>query len=161
MKPEKEKGSKMKRSVHFAVFLFMLLCCLCPGIRAADSEEIVSEYEIKLLLDGDRVLDADHLLKKEFREAFQMKKQGETYLVVYLETPDIDYLNAGWINRIRAKLGKKNGKKSAQAWTPSVLIYVTCLVGKKLRYSFMTGPSHKELLFPIRFPPGKSLLHDC
>ena len=107
MKPEKEKGSKMKRSVHFAVFLFMLLCCLCPGIRAADSEEIVSEYEIKLLLDGDRVLDADHLLKKEFREAFQMKKQGETYLVAYLETPDMDYLNAGWINRIRAKSGKK------------------------------------------------------
>ena len=36
-----------------------------------------------------------------------MKKQGETYLVAYLETPDIDYLNAGWVNRIRAKSGKK------------------------------------------------------
>lgn len=108
MKPEKRKDPKMIRSVHAAVFLCMLLCCLiCPGIRTADSEGVVSEVEIKLLLDGDRMLDSDHLLKKEFREAFQMKKQGETFLVAYLETPDMDYLNAGWINRIRAKSGKK------------------------------------------------------
>ncbi|MBO5534197.1 MAG: hypothetical protein J6B53_02205 [Clostridia bacterium] len=97
----------MKRSLHVFLFMFMLLCGLCSGIRKADSEGIVSEVEIKLLLDGDRMLDADHLLKKEFREAFQMKKQGETYLVAYLETPDMDYMNAGWVNRIRAKSGKK------------------------------------------------------
>ena len=68
-------------------------------------EEKVSSYEIKLLLDSDKTLGEDHRLKEEIRLAFRMREMADAYRVAYLETPDKEFLNAGWINRVRARTG--------------------------------------------------------
>ena len=63
--------------------------------------------EIKLLLDSSAVLDEQHLLAADIREQFQISEEYQAIEVMYLDTPGRDYLNNGWINRIRVKEGKK------------------------------------------------------
>lgn len=62
--------------------------------------------ELKFLLDTDTVLDEEHLLRQNLREAFQTGDEYKTIGAMYLDTEDRDFLNAGWINRIRLKDGK-------------------------------------------------------
>ncbi len=62
--------------------------------------------EIKLLLDSSLVLDETQLLRESVRERFQTGDEYEVIGAVYLDTPARDYLNAGWVNRIRVKEGK-------------------------------------------------------
>ncbi len=69
-------------------------------------EEISPACEIKLLFDSDSVLDGNHMLTESIRERFKIKEKAQTIEVIYLDTADRDYLNAGWVNRIRVKEGK-------------------------------------------------------
>lgn len=59
--------------------------------------------EIKLQLTHDQVLDDNYLPTDSIREKFQIQEDFRTIDVVYLETPDREYQNSGWINRIRVK----------------------------------------------------------
>ena len=69
-------------------------------------EKIKPVCEVKLLLDSESVLDEEHLLRKELKEAFRIGDGVQTISAVYLDTPERDFLDAGWINRIRVKEGK-------------------------------------------------------
>ena len=62
--------------------------------------------EIKFLLDSSQVLGEDHLLTGSMRKAFQIEDEPLCIEVIYLDTPARDYLNAGWVSRIRVKEGK-------------------------------------------------------
>ena len=62
--------------------------------------------EIKFLLDSSMVLGEDHLLTEDMLERFQMEDEPRRIDVIYLDTPERDYLKAGWISRIRVKEGK-------------------------------------------------------
>ena len=62
--------------------------------------------EIKLLLDSDRVLWEDHLLTASMLKTFHMEDAPRNIEVIYLDTPERDYLKAGWVSRIRVKEGK-------------------------------------------------------
>ena len=62
--------------------------------------------EIKLLLDSSAVLGEDHLLTESMLKAFQIEDEPRRIDVIYLDTPARDYLNAGWVSRIRVKEGK-------------------------------------------------------
>ena len=62
--------------------------------------------EIKLLLDSSQVLGADHQLIKSMQKAFQIEDEPMRIEVIYLDTPERDYLKAGWVSRIRVKEGK-------------------------------------------------------
>ena len=62
--------------------------------------------EIKLLLDSDRVLGEDHQLTESMLKTFHMEDAPRSIEVIYLDTPERDYLKAGWVSRIRVKEGK-------------------------------------------------------
>ncbi|MBQ7534790.1 MAG: hypothetical protein IJT43_04135 [Stomatobaculum sp.] len=64
-------------------------------------------WELKFLLDSDRVTDKDHLLSKEYRNLFSVEEEPQGVELVYLDTKDRDFFREGWINRIRLKEGKK------------------------------------------------------
>ena len=79
------------------------------------SEELSSEdlslidlsYEVKLLLDPQKVLDDDHLLKEDWKQAFGITNDYLPIEVIYLETSEKDFKREGWINRLRLKSGKQ------------------------------------------------------
>ena len=80
-----------------------VIAALPAGAAPAKTEPTC---EIKFLLDTDLVLNEDHLLEESIREEFQTGETYESIGAIYLDTPARDYLNAGWINRIRVKEGK-------------------------------------------------------
>ncbi len=69
-------------------------------------KETEPECEIKLLLDHERVLDEEHMLAEDILKAFRIEDEPQRIDAIYLDTPERDYLQAGWINRIRVKAGK-------------------------------------------------------
>lgn len=66
-------------------------------------ENMVPDYEMKFLLDSDKVLNNDHELNSEYRDFLDTGKNYDTIGVLYLETPDYSFSNEGWYNRIRIK----------------------------------------------------------
>ena len=93
------------KTIKWLLISICSLWLLFPAAISAD--EIVPSCEIKLLLDSDLVLDEDQLLTQELRDYFQTGEEYKTIHVAYLDTAERDYLNEGWINRIRVKEGKK------------------------------------------------------
>ena len=72
-------------------------------------EEKVS-FEIKLLLDAERVLDEGHLFTKEFLDLFDIQEGYQPIKVLFLETKDRIFHQEGWINRIRWREGKEKAE---------------------------------------------------
>ncbi len=64
-------------------------------------------FECKFLLDPDTVLDGEHLLKEEWKQALGLDGDPRPMEVIYAETEDRAFGGAGWISRIRWKSGKK------------------------------------------------------
>ncbi|MCR4708273.1 MAG: hypothetical protein K5746_10060 [Clostridiales bacterium] len=90
--------------------LALLLLLSSMGCFAEAEEETPAlSYEVKFLLDSDKVLGETHLLTSEVREIIGLdnKADYQAFEVFYLETEDWDFLNAGWINRIRWRAKKK------------------------------------------------------
>ena len=69
-------------------------------------------YEVKLLLDSQKVLGDDHLLKEEWKQAFGITEDYLPIEVMYLDTPEKDFHREGWINRLRLKSGKKKAERT-------------------------------------------------
>jgi hypothetical protein len=65
------------------------------------------DFEIKFLLDSDQVLTDEHLLTDDFRALIGAGTDYRSIDVIYLETEGRDFLNEGWVNRIRWKENKK------------------------------------------------------
>ncbi|MCR4708457.1 MAG: leucine-rich repeat domain-containing protein [Clostridiales bacterium] len=89
--------------------LFLLLTSM-GCLAGAEEETPALSYEVKFLLDSDRVLGEDHLLKEEVKALFGISAESEKYPdkyeeieALYLETMDKTYYKEGWINRIRWK----------------------------------------------------------
>ena len=74
--------------------------------RMAPAPEGLS-YEVKFLLDQKQVLDEAHLLKEEWKQELGITEDPVTFEVMYLETPEQEFQQAGWSNRLRRKSGKK------------------------------------------------------
>ena len=109
---------------------FFLLILLAAGgalfsAPAYAETPLPSSYELKFLLDSDKVLDQEHRVKDTYRNMFSfgdaVYQENE---VVYLETTDRDFYKAGWINRVRLK-------GAAEAATGERALERTC----KKRYS--------------------------
>ena len=69
-------------------------------------------YEVKFLLDPQKVLDDAHLLTEDWRQTFGITEDYQPIEVMYLETPEKDFLQEGWINRLRLKSGKKKVERT-------------------------------------------------
>ena len=100
---------------RFAVLWFALLVAAALSAAAESTgnaaetlrEAFGPEYEIMLHLDDTRVLDDEHNLAEWVRTRLETGEKCQVYGVIYLDTPERDYLHSGWINRIRVKEGKK------------------------------------------------------
>lgn len=75
-------------------------------VTACAKENMVPDYEVKLLLDSNQVLNSDKLLKKTYRDLFDTGKDYGTIGVLYIDTPDLEFNEQKWINRIRIKENK-------------------------------------------------------
>ena len=101
-----------RRLLRFAaLFSILLTAVLCLAEEPADSG---LSYEVKFLLDSEKVLGTDHLLKDEIKELFGIADDSEDYpdeyeeiYVLYLETADRAFIGKNWINRIRWRGSKK------------------------------------------------------
>lgn len=81
-------------------------------ISSDDLSQYALSYEVKLLLDSQKVLDDDHLLKEEWKQAFGITEDYLPIEVMYLDTPEKDFHHKGWINRLRLKSGKKKAERT-------------------------------------------------
>ena len=68
-------------------------------------ENMVPDYEMKFLLDSNKVLNNDHELNSKYRDFLDTGKNYDTIGVLYLETPDYSLMV---YNRIRIKEDSDN-----------------------------------------------------
>lgn len=91
-----------KKLMLILLLLFTMLFNIVPT-RVYAAKNLVPDYEVKLLLDSTEVLNSDNLLKKNFRENFDIGKSYDEASVLYVDTSDLLFNQAGWNNRIRIK----------------------------------------------------------
>lgn len=87
------------------------LCALLAVVLAATmlavpnaaqaAANMVPNYEVKLLLDPDVVLNSDNKLKSSVRDAFDMPSTVTKMNVQFMDTDDRDLYDNGWSARIR------------------------------------------------------------
>jgi len=99
-------GSAAKKLGKAFSLLPLCLHFLLPFPAYALDESQV-DFEIKFLLDSDKVLTEEHLLTDDFRALIGAGTDYRSIDVIYLETYGHDFLNEGWTNRIRWKENKK------------------------------------------------------
>lgn len=76
--------------------------------HAASADDFQLEYQVKFLLDSNKVLDDDNELKEAYQEILGTDDDFDRAKVAYLETKSRDFNHQGWLNRIRKKENKKN-----------------------------------------------------
>ena len=126
---KEQKPQKDRRNIVLMAAAVLMIAALLPfgGILKAHSavkEEAVKEEEkkisvpeglsceVKFLLDPEKVLDEGQHLKQEWEQAFGITEEWRPIDVMYLETPDRDFQQEGWINRLRWKSGKKKAERT-------------------------------------------------
>lgn len=94
----------MKRifSCFTAIMLLVTLFNI-TALNVSAKENMIPNYEVKLLLDSDQVLNSDDLLKKTYRNLFNTGKDYQEIGVLYIDTDDLAFEAEGWTNRIRRK----------------------------------------------------------
>lgn len=85
----------------FAGMMAFGLTVLPLSVQA--KENMVPDYEVKLLLDSNKVLNNEMLLNEEFRSEFDISSKYSTVGVLYVDTPDLKFNQVGWQNRIKIK----------------------------------------------------------
>ena len=103
-------AQRLERKMAFILLLFCLCCAVPFPAYALDESQV--DFEIKFLLDSDQVLTDEHLLTDDFRALIGAGTEYRSIDVIYLETEGRDFLNEGWVNRIRWKEGKKKIERS-------------------------------------------------
>lgn len=77
------------------------------ALAGEEAGKMPESFEIHFQLQEDKVLNENRELKQEYQELFQTgEKKIKTYGLAYFETPEMPFLNEGWINRVRMKEGK-------------------------------------------------------
>lgn len=74
----------VKRMLMFLTCTIFSMMLLPAGVFA--EENMIPDYEVKLLLDSDQVLNSDYELKKTYREVFDTGKSYKTIVVAYADT---------------------------------------------------------------------------
>lgn len=99
----------IKKSVFLSFVVFFSICAVFAASSATDASAALPKltYEVKLLLDPAKTVNADLTLNAEMNSLFKINK-AQKRTVVFVETPDKGFWSKGWINRIREKDGKKN-----------------------------------------------------
>lgn len=94
----------MKR-LFISILMFVSVLFLLYTVPVKAEANMVPNYEMKFLINSEKVLNNDNELKKEYRDILNTGKNHETIGVLYIETPGYDFCNQGWSNRIRIKEG--------------------------------------------------------
>lgn len=95
----------MKKIGNRIIITIMLVMSIMIGAYNTTfaAENMIPNYEVKLLLDSDEVLNSDNLFKKDYRNIFETGKSYKTIGVLFIDTEDLMFNQQGWINRIRIK----------------------------------------------------------
>ena len=120
---KEQKPQKGRRNIVLMAAAVLMIAALLPfgGILKAHSavkeEEKISvpaglSCEVKFLLDPEKVLEDSQHLKQEWEQAFGITEGWRPIDVIYLETPDRDFQQEGWNNRLRWKDGKKKAERT-------------------------------------------------
>lgn len=94
----------MKKLILYGLAMLTLLwnCMTALSAQAA----ITPDYEVKFLLDSQRVLDASHSLNAQSQSFFHVLEEPSDVQVQYIDTQQHDFSQAGWTQRMRHKEGK-------------------------------------------------------
>ena len=111
------RNHRLILAVLLSVVLTSAAACSSAGNGAPDAASSFTSrenaaaydlsYEVKLLLDPQKVLDDDQLLKEEWKQAFGITDDYMSIEVMYLETSEKEFMREGWINRLRLKSGRQ------------------------------------------------------
>lgn len=94
----------LKSLLVFLLVFFAVISGVSMNIYAESN--MIPNYEVKLLLDPDIVVNSDDNLKKIYRDIFNTGKSYNEIAVEYLDTYNKEFNNEGWVNRIRIKENK-------------------------------------------------------
>ena len=72
----------------------------------ASMSDVKYNFEVKFVLDADKVLADGTKLKDAYAKLFNIKPKANVVELLYLDTPGKDFNKQFWVNRIRIK-GKK------------------------------------------------------
>ncbi|MCH8622044.1 hypothetical protein [Undibacterium sp. TS12] len=85
------------------------LAMLGAGLNLASAAgNMVPDYEVKLLMNPNVVLDADHKLKSTVLSTFNMPTSVTKMNVLFMDTNARDIYNNTWIARLRKTEGESN-----------------------------------------------------
>ncbi len=94
----------MKRIITiFTAMMLTLGMFSFTAFNVSAKENMIPNYEVKLLLDSDMVLNSDDSLKKTYRDLFGTGKDYEEIGTLYIDTDNLSFQTEGWTNRIRIK----------------------------------------------------------
>ena len=93
-----------KELISILLVFFAVISGVSMNIYAESN--MIPNYEVKLLLDPDIVVNSDDNLKKIYRDIFNTGKSYNEIAVEYLDTYNKEFNNEGWVNRIRIKENK-------------------------------------------------------
>lgn len=86
----------------------LLAVSLGTPVPAKAASNMVPDYEVKLLLDPNVVLDSDHKLNSTVRTAFGMPETVTKMNVQFMDTNAKDIYDNGWVARVRKTEGEKD-----------------------------------------------------
>lgn len=70
-------------------------------IRSASPQPMTPDYEVKVFLDPEKVLDVNKNLRADVKTYFNAPSSVEKLAVQFMDTPDLDINAEGWVVRIR------------------------------------------------------------
>lgn len=97
----------MGKTKLFKIAVLAIAFALISTAAIFAAEKIDMAFEVKFLLDSQKVLDSNNVPVKDIQDLFAVKKTNQR-TVLYIETPDRKFNEGGWTNRVREKEGKKN-----------------------------------------------------
>lgn len=81
-----------------------VLTFLLGGLGALQVQAAITpNYEVKALLDSQKVLNDAHMLTEQSKVIFHIREDPSNVQVQYLDTPHRDFSQAGWTQRMRHK----------------------------------------------------------
>ncbi len=103
----KRKAKTTKSIVIAALSAVIMLTGWQPAGKAEAAANAVPSYEVKFLLNADRVLNQDQTLQDQVKEAFRIEEPAARMLVEYFDSESLDLNDSGWNVRFRKKEDKK------------------------------------------------------
>ncbi|CCF15598.1 hypothetical protein B9C88_19355 [Brevibacillus laterosporus] len=100
-------------ALKHATMAFAVCLGLCSSLfglseSAQAAGNLEPDYEVKLLLDSNKVLSSEHKLLPDVLKAFNLPDSAIKMNVQFLDTEDQDLNHAGWISRIRKSDSKEH-----------------------------------------------------